>query len=86
MVDLKDDEESYMLKEEINYYENKYSIGNYSELPFCIVVPTFNNGNGNRWYKNIKSIIQQNYTNFHVSVIDDASEDATGGKILDFLL
>jgi hypothetical protein len=30
MVDLKDEEESYMLKEEINYYENKYSIGNYS--------------------------------------------------------
>lgn len=49
------------------------------------MVPTFNNGYGSRWLKNIKSIVQQNYTNFHISIIDDASEDATGGKILSFL-
>ena len=85
MIELKDGEDSYMLKEEISYYESKYSIGNYSEISFCIVVPTFNNSHGNRWLRNIKSVVQQNYTNFHISVIDDASEDATGGKILEFL-
>lgn len=27
----------------------------------------------------------QNYTNYHVVIIDDASTDGTGGLILDFL-
>ena len=31
--------------EERRYYEDKYNISKYDELPFCIVVPTYNNEN-----------------------------------------
>lgn len=61
-------------------------MGKYEELPFCIVVPTFNNIAGDRYKKNIQSIIMQNYTNFHIVIIDDASTDATGISIKNHLL
>jgi hypothetical protein len=63
---------------EYQYYQRKYNIDQYDELPFCIVVPTFNNAKKSRHLRNIKSVIMQNYTNFHVVVIDDASDDGTG--------
>jgi glycosyltransferase involved in cell wall biosynthesis len=43
-----------------------------------VVVPTFNNIANNRHISNIKTIIMQNYQNYHVVVIDDASTDGTG--------
>lgn len=43
-----------------------------------MVVPTFNNEEKARYKLNIDSIVQQNYTNYHVVVIDDASTDRTG--------
>lgn len=36
-------------------------------------------------YRNIDSIIQQNYTNYHVVYTDDASSDLTGFKVKDYL-
>jgi len=50
------------------------------------VVPTFNNMAGDRYKKNIQSIIMQNYTNFHIVIIDDASTDTTGTSIKNHLL
>lgn len=47
------------------------------ELPFCMVVPTHNNGQDFRYEYNIQSIYNQNYTNFKVVVVDDASDDNT---------
>jgi cellulose synthase/poly-beta-1,6-N-acetylglucosamine synthase-like glycosyltransferase len=67
--------------EEKDYYESRYSISKYEEKPFCIVVPTYNNAANNRYFNNIKSIVMQDYTNFHIVVIDDASTDNTGGLI-----
>lgn len=43
----------------------------------CIVVPTYNNAAGQRYAWNIESILQQNYSNYRVIVVDDASNDAT---------
>lgn len=63
--------------EELSYYQEKYQIGSYAELPFCVVVPTFNNKENQRALRNIRSIVMQNYSNFHIVVIDDGSTDGT---------
>lgn len=34
---------------------------------------------------NIQSIVMQNYSNYHVVVIDDASDDGTGDLISEYL-
>jgi glycosyltransferase involved in cell wall biosynthesis len=73
-----------VIKERL-YFEEKYNIGKYEELPFCIVVPTFNNVAFERHIKNMKSIIMQDYTNYHVVFIDDASTDHTGDQVEQFL-
>ena len=49
----------------------------YAELPFCIVIPSFNNNANNRIINNINSILQQQYSNYHIVFIDDASDDGT---------
>lgn len=49
------------------------------------MVPTFNNAANNRHISNIKSIIMQNYRNYHIVVIDDASTDRSGEEILNYL-
>jgi glycosyltransferase involved in cell wall biosynthesis len=51
------------------------------ELPFCIVVPSFNNTEGNRHFKNMRSILMQEYKNYHIVFIDDASTDGAGVQI-----
>jgi glycosyltransferase involved in cell wall biosynthesis len=71
---------------EYNYYEKAYNISGYKELPFCVVVPTFNNLPSNRYLRNIRSIIGQNYTNYHIVVIDDGSTDNTGQRIQQYLI
>jgi len=50
------------------------------------VIPTYNNANGLRHIRNIKSIVTQNYSNYHIVVFDDASTDGTGSDIRQFLL
>ena len=47
-----------------------------------MVIPTHNNAAGQRHLRNIKSIVSQNYTNYHIVVFDDASTDGTGKDIL----
>ena len=49
------------------------------------MVPTYNNKDKDRYLKNIKSIVMQNYSNYHIVVIDDASNDGTGDLINDFM-
>jgi glycosyltransferase involved in cell wall biosynthesis len=72
-------------KEEYDFYQNKYQIDSYKEIPFCVVIPTFNNAAQNRYLRNINSVVYQNYSNFHIVVIDDGSYDQTGELIIDFL-
>jgi glycosyltransferase involved in cell wall biosynthesis len=47
-------------------------------MSMCVVVPTFNNVRGLRYVYNIQSILNQNYTNYLVVILDDGSSDKTG--------
>lgn len=45
----------------------------YPELPFCVVIPSYNNVKNNRYIHNLNSILQQDYSNYRIVFIDDAS-------------
>jgi len=49
------------------------------------VVTTYNNAKDYRYEYNLQSIINQNYKNYKIVVVDDASEDGTGDLISIFL-
>ena len=55
-------------------------------MPLCIVVPTYNNTQNERYLDNIESILQQEYENYRVLVIDDASPDNTEQFIHKYLI
>ena len=56
-------------------------------LPFCIVVPSYNNAQNlnNPYKRNINSILQQEYTNYHVVYIDDNSDDESTLHVINYL-
>lgn len=56
-----------------------------SQLPFCIIVPSFNNAKNFRYEYNLQSIFNQDYNNYRVMIIDDASTDNTTALIKYFL-
>ena len=85
MLDIGFNEINDLSKEEVEYYEHKYNVGKYNELPFCVVIPTYNNAPNGRYLRNINSIIMQNYSNYHIVIIDDASTDLTGQLIKNHL-
>lgn len=41
-------------------------------------MPSYNNAVKNRYMDNINSILQQEYSNYHIIFIDDYSDDGTG--------
>jgi glycosyltransferase involved in cell wall biosynthesis len=43
----------------------------------CVVVSTYNNGKDYRYEYNLQSILNQNYNNYKLVVINDASTDNT---------
>ena len=43
----------------------------------CVIVTSYNNGENKLYEKNVKSIMRQNYNNYKVIYIDDASTDNT---------
>lgn len=45
------------------------------ELPMCLVVPGFNNNANFRIEGNLNSVFTQNYSNYKVVLINDASTD-----------
>lgn len=55
------------------------------QLRFCIVVNSYRNAQNGLMYRNIDSILQQNYTNYHVVYTDDFSPDQTGQKTVEYL-
>lgn len=63
-----------LLKEEYERLSKQHDF-TLPELPFCIVVPTYNNAQNFRYEYNLYSIFNQDYTNFKVVIIDDASID-----------
>ena len=58
---------------------------NEKELPFCIVVPSFNNAKNFRYEFNLQSIFNQDYDNYRVVIVDDNSSDNTTALIKHFL-
>lgn len=42
------------------------------------MIPSHNNVKNNLHIKNIKTVIMQEYENYHIVFIDDASTDGTG--------
>jgi glycosyltransferase involved in cell wall biosynthesis len=44
-------------------------------------VPSYNNVAMDRYIQNINSILQQDYSNYHIVFIDDASDDETAIKM-----
>ena len=64
-----------LVAEEKAYFEEKYKVSEYKELPFCVVVPSYKNVANERYKHNMNSIIQQDYSNYRIIFIDDASED-----------
>lgn len=65
---------------------NDYKLDQHqTELPFCIVVPTYNNAKNFRYEYNLQSILNLNYKNYKVVIIDDASTDGTYELISDLI-
>jgi len=57
----------------------KQTHSNLTEKPLVVIIPSYNN---QRWcIKNLESVFQQKYRNYHVIYIDDASTDATLEKV-----
>lgn len=46
---------------------------------------SYNNADNGLFYRNIDSILQQNYTNYHVVYTDDKSPDSTGYSVKKYL-
>lgn len=59
--------------------ESTYNLSehNKNEIKFCVVVPSYRNIENGLYLRNLNSIFMQNYTNYHVVYVDDASEDDT---------
>jgi len=65
------------MTEQFDRWNSQYQIDFYhsKQLPFCLVVNSYNNARNGLIYRNIDSILQQNYTNYHVIYTDDFSND-----------
>ena len=55
------------------------------ELPMCVVVPCFNNNAEFRVEASLNSIFTQNYSNYRVVIVDDASSDGSDALYRDYL-
>ncbi len=56
-----------------------------NEIHACVLIPTYNNVAGHRYLWNIESILQQQYNNYRLIIIDDGSTDETSLKIAQHL-
>jgi glycosyltransferase involved in cell wall biosynthesis len=48
------------------------------QIRFCVFVPSFNNARLRYYMRNLDSIFQQDYKNYHVVYVNDASKDNLG--------
>lgn len=53
------------------------------EKHFVIVTASYNNRDWYRW--NLDSLVNQNYTNYHIIYIDDCSHDGTGDLVAEYI-
>ena len=47
-------------------------------MPICVVIPSYNNFANIRFMFNLKSVLDQDYSNYHIVYVDDNSNDNTG--------
>ena len=75
------------MDDEETYYEQFYELSKYikRQLRFCIVVPSYKNVKSNLYLRNLDSIFMQDYDNYHVVYIDDASPDQTGEYVKQYI-
>jgi cellulose synthase/poly-beta-1,6-N-acetylglucosamine synthase-like glycosyltransferase len=61
----------------------KYQINEYhnNQLRMCVVSNSYNNFKNGLLYRNLDSIFQQDYTNYHIVYTDDNSDDKTGEHV-----
>ena len=64
------------LRKDFERLSKEYDFG-LPELPFCIVVPTLNNAKNFRYEYNLQSIVNLDYQNLKIVIVDDASTDHT---------
>jgi cellulose synthase/poly-beta-1,6-N-acetylglucosamine synthase-like glycosyltransferase len=69
-------ERNELVARERDRLSKEYDFG-LPELPFCIVVATVNNARNFRYQYNLQSMVNLNYKNFKIVIIDDASTDHT---------
>lgn len=43
----------------------------------CVIIPSYQNEDLDRYLWNIESVLQQEYTNYRVVILDDSSKDKT---------
>lgn len=77
-----------LMDDEKNYYEEKYQISKYEklQLPFCIIVPSYNNAKSKIYMRNLDSIFMQDYENYNVVYMDDNSPDKTGDFVNQYII
>jgi glycosyltransferase involved in cell wall biosynthesis len=74
------------VQKEMERLESTYHFSMFEkELPICVIVSTRNNAKNYRYEYNLQSILNQNYQNYKLIVVDDASEDGTGDLVKIFL-
>lgn len=71
------------MSDEVRQAARDYMIDGQREM--IVIVPTYNNSCQDLCIKNISSILEQNYDNYHVYIINDCSTDDTSQKIKEFL-
>lgn len=79
-TDLQELYREYRILAKIQHSSSKNSC---PEKHFCIITPSYNNIT---WYEaNLSSLLDQEYTNYHVVYIDDASTDGTADAVQTYL-
>ena len=70
------------MQAETQRFEKAYQLSQIeTELGLCVVVPTRNNVPNFRYEANLQSILQQEYNNYRLVIVDDASTDHTASFI-----
>ena len=63
------------------YQINKYVSGEYANISkttsFCVTIFGRNNTDNHRYMDNLMTVAMQNYSNFHIVLLDDDSDDQT---------
>lgn len=76
-----------MAVREYRHYDELYKIGKYKdkELPLCITIMSHNNVGQERYQRVMLSLLNQEYSNYHIVFLDDNSDDGTLQKTKEFM-